>query len=145
MTAVSRALALSILLAAGAALALGERTLVWMQAVTSFAEGKNAAAPLVCSFRARTGLPCVGCGGTRAFRLGARGAFAASWKANPLGAWAAASTWLLAVAAAGSLFASRARPLQVALLTVALLSPVVLVAAVVSWLWRLPPGALAGT
>ncbi len=144
MTAIWRVLALCTLLGVGGALVLGDRTLVWMHALTSFAEGKSTAAPMVCSFRARTGVPCVGCGGSRAFQLGARGALGSSFQANPLGAWAAASAWVLVIAAAASLLAGRARPLRVPLVTVALLTPLVLLAAVVSWLWRLPPGALTG-
>ena len=52
----------------------------------------------MCSFRARTGAPCLGCGGTEAFGHAARGRFLSAVVANPLGAWSGATAWALLVA-----------------------------------------------
>jgi hypothetical protein len=53
----------------------------------------RAADPVVCSHLARTGKPCLGCGGTRALGLAARGRLLDSLAANPLGAWAGLVLW----------------------------------------------------
>jgi hypothetical protein len=49
--------------------------------------------PLVCPFRAITGVPCLSCGMTHAFVHLAHGRVAASIQANPLGAALAAASW----------------------------------------------------
>ena len=75
----------------------------------SLAEGSVAAArraqglaggpaPEICSYRAKTGAPCLGCGGTEAFGHAARGRLGRAVVANPLGAWTGASVWALLVA-----------------------------------------------
>ena len=37
----------------------------------------------ICAFHALTGIPCPGCGMTRAFRAIGHGAFAQAWRLNP--------------------------------------------------------------
>jgi hypothetical protein len=138
-----RGLALAVLLCCGTAVLLGSRVFEIVYAANAWSTG-TPGTPVVCSFRARTGLPCVGCGGTRAFMLGARGAFPAALRANPLGAYAAAAAWVLVLGAAGTLVSGRKEPLKVPLVTTAVLLPVVFVATVVWWWWGLPPGALFG-
>jgi hypothetical protein len=138
-----RGLALAVLLSCGGLVWLGPRAFELVHAANAWTTG-NGAAPVVCSFRARTGLPCVGCGGTRGFVLGVRGAFPSALKANPLGAFAAAAAWVLALGAAGTLVTGRVRALKVPLFTAAALLPVVFVATVVWWWWGLPPGVLYG-
>jgi hypothetical protein len=139
-----RAGALVVLLGSAITLGLGERLLQLAHSIAAFSEGKSAAGPIVCSFRARTGLPCVGCGGTRAFRLGARGAFAAAARTNPLGAFAAGAVWVTMVGALASLLVGRQKVMTVSLLAVVVASPAVLMATIGWWWWRLPPGALSG-
>jgi hypothetical protein len=136
--------ALLVVLVGVVTLGLGERLLQISQSVAAFSEGKSTAPPIVCSFRARTGLPCVGCGGTRAFRLGARGAFAAAARANLLGAYAAGAVWVTMAGALASLLLGRPKIMTVSLLTVVVASPAVLMATIGWWMWRLPPGALSG-
>jgi len=41
---------------------------------------------LVCPFKLATGLPCLGCGCTRAFHFAVRGELAPAFSASPLGA-----------------------------------------------------------
>jgi hypothetical protein len=138
-----RGLALAVLLASGAALSLAPRAFD----VVRFAgvwSGDSRGGPDICAFRARTGLPCVGCGGTHAFVLGGRGRFPSALRANPLGAFVAAAAWVLALGAATTLVTGRAGALKVPLLTTVVLLPVVFVGTFVWWWWGLPPGALLG-
>jgi hypothetical protein len=44
---------------------------------------------LACPFRAATGFPCIGCGGTHAFHFAVRGQFLLALSWSPLGALAA--------------------------------------------------------
>jgi hypothetical protein len=138
-----RGLALAVFLACGATVALGPRTLEIVHALNAWSMGTRSA-PDVCSFRARTGLPCVGCGGTHAFALGVRGAFPDAVRANPLGAFVAAAAWILWLGAGVTLVSGRVAALKVPLLTTALLLPVVFVGTFVWWWWALPPGTLVG-
>lgn len=136
-----RGLALAVFLTCGAVVALGPRTFEIVHAASAWSTGTRDA-PVVCSFRARTGLPCVGCGGTRAFVLGVRGAFPRAVRANPLGAFAAAAAWVLVLGAGVTLVSGRAAALKLPLLTTVFLLPAVFVGTIVWWWWGLPPGAL---
>ena len=138
-----RGLALFVFLACATLVSLGPRTFALLHAANTWAAGDRAA-PDVCSFRARTGLPCVGCGGTHAFVLGVRGAFPSAVRANALGAFVAAAVWALALGGAVTLVTGRVGALKVPLLTTVVLLPVVFVATFVAWWWSLPPGALFG-
>ncbi len=73
-------------------------------------------AGLRCSFRERTGRPCVGCGATTAFLLARRGQILDSAKASALGLMSAGGLLLLAVGAATSGISGKPRPLVVAAL-----------------------------
>jgi hypothetical protein len=65
--------------------------------------------PVVCPFRLLTGLPCPGCGLTRAWVFIAHGDFGAALRANPFGYLTmAAAVVLIAVVAAS---VARARPI----------------------------------
>jgi hypothetical protein len=138
-----RGLALALLLACGTLMWLGPRAFELVQVANAWTTG-DPGAPVACSFRARTGLPCVGCGGTHAFVLGVRGRFPSALRANPLGAFVAAAAWVLALGAATTLVTGRVGALKVPLLTTVVLLPVVFVGTVVWWWWGLPPGALLG-
>ena len=138
-----RGLALAVLVVTGTAAGLGPRLFEAAYAVNAWSTGTRGA-PAICAFRARTGLPCVGCGGTRAFRLGMRGAFPGAVAANPLGAFSAAAVWAVALGAGGALLSGRTAALKVPLITTAVLLPFVFVATFVWWWWGLPPGALLG-
>ncbi len=96
--------------------------------------------PLVCSFRAATGVPCVGCGGTHAFERAAHGDFAGAARLNLLGAWAGLAAWLLAAVSCHALLTGRGRPLGLLVLAVTTLSPVLLVWSAVRWWAALPAG-----
>jgi hypothetical protein len=93
----------------------------------------RALAPPVCSFKARTGLPCVGCGGTHALALAARGDVAGALRSNPLGAWAGACLWGVAAAALASLATGSRRYVLRALAAGAALSVVALLAGSIAW------------
>lgn len=109
------ALALSL-----AVLAAGERTLLRL-------------GDPVCSFRARTGKPCMGCGGTHAFGRAARGDVAGALGDNPLGAFVAVALWGLALGGALSAFTGRGGYVAGALATALGLSPGALLANAIAW------------
>src|SRR5204863_601471 len=95
-----RALGAFVLAVCGGALWLGGvGSLQAAQRLEAAATGSRAPAPYVCSFRARTGQPCLGCGGTTAFEAAARGRWRDAAAANPLGAFAGLAAWGLALAA----------------------------------------------
>jgi len=137
-----RVLGAFVLAACGGALWLGgAASLQAAQRLEAIATGAGEPAPYVCSFRARTGQPCLGCGGTTAFEAAARGRFSAAAAANPLGAFVGLAAWGLALA--GGLTASGAgtgwlRRGGAAVLT---LLPVAFVVNAVVWWMSLPPGA----
>ncbi len=80
-----------------ATLAGGPWALDRLRQVNAAWHGESADEALVCSYRLRTGLPCIGCGGTRAFQLTSRGEWRAAFTTNLLGA----STGAERVAAGG--------------------------------------------
>jgi hypothetical protein len=86
--------AAALTLAAGCAvlLASGPRLLLEMGRFQNRWEGRPAD-PVVCSFRAQSGMPCLGCGGTHALALASRGKVLAAIATNPLGAWAGLVLW----------------------------------------------------
>ena len=138
-----RGLAAFVFAVCGGALWLGGAgSLQAAQRIEALSQGRGAPAPFVCSFRQRTGQPCLGCGGTEAFGAASRGSWAAAAAANPLGAftglaaWALAATSLLTLTGAGAGWLRRTGALALALLPVAFV-----VNAIVWWL-SLPPGAL---
>ncbi|HEV7499993.1 MAG TPA: DUF2752 domain-containing protein, partial [Vicinamibacteria bacterium] len=92
-------------------------------------------------FRARTGYPCAGCGGTTAFEHAAHGRWTAAAAANPLGAFAGLAAWGLALAAALTAMGAGASWLRHALLVVLVLLPPAFVVNMTVWWMSLPPGA----
>lgn len=123
--------------ASGLALAAGPSALDWLRA-----GAPDTAAPVVCSFKAATGLPCLGCGGTRALARMARGDWRGAVQANPLGAFGGLSLWLLAAAGALASLSDRPRPLILALGLLVALAPGAFVWNLVWWWQALPPGSL---
>jgi hypothetical protein len=87
-----RAAALALVLGCLALLAGGPRLLLEMGRLQNRWEGRPAD-PVVCSYRAQTGKPCLGCGGTHALELTSRGRILSAMGANPLGAWAGLVLW----------------------------------------------------
>ena len=92
----------------------------------------------VCSFRARTGAPCLGCGGTEAFGNAARGRFLRAVVANPLGAWTGAAAWALLVASALTLAGARTDIFRLTLLSLAATLPAAFFVNAVAWWASLP-------
>lgn len=91
------------------------------------------AAPRLCSFRARTGVPCLGCGGTRALGRMARGDWRGALAANPLGAFAGAALWGLAAAGAAAAWTGAAAWLRGVLALLVALTPGAFLWNVISW------------
>lgn len=95
----ARAAAMALAVGCAVILVSGPRLLLEMGRFQNRWEGRPAD-PVVCSFRAHTGMPCLGCGGTHALELTSRGKILAAMAINPLGAWAGLVLWggiLLAV------------------------------------------------
>jgi hypothetical protein len=137
-----RALAAFVLAACGATLWLGGAgSLRVALAARAWTEGDRAPAPYACSFRQRTGVPCMGCGGTTAFGLAARGHAAEALAANPLGAFAGLGAWALALAASLTLVSGAPFWLARAGGAVLLLLPVAFIVNALVWWASLPPGA----
>jgi len=134
----------SLRLAAALALVLSLGTLAGGEAALGGLRSLNhywdPAAPEVCPFKAATGLPCVGCGGTHAFARAARGHLVAALGLNPLGAWAGLATWVVGLGALASLVSGRGRWLTVTLVTVVTASPVVVLVCAIRWWMSLPAG-----
>ena len=104
--------------------------------------GAGSGAAVVCSFKAATGLPCLGCGGTRALARMALGDWRGALQANPLGTFVGLSLWLLAAAGALALLSDRPRPLTLALGLLLALAPGAFVWNLVWWWQALPTGSL---
>jgi hypothetical protein len=104
------------------------------------AAGTGEREPVVCSFRASTGLPCLGCGGTRALERMAQGDWRSALAANPLGAFTGLALWLLAAAGAWAALSARARPLGLVFGMLVALAPGAFVWNLVWWWQSLPPG-----
>ena len=104
--------------------------------------GTSEPAPVLCSFKAATGVPCLGCGGTRALARAAQGDWRGAVAANRLGAFGGFALWLLAAAGSLALLADRLRPLSLALWLLLALSPGAFVWNLVAWWQVLPPGTL---
>jgi hypothetical protein len=138
-----RALPGIVLVLALATLAGGPWALDRLRHVNAAWHGEPAAEALVCSYRLRTGLPCIGCGGTRAFQLTSRGEWRAAFATNLLGASTGASVWLLAAAAAWCSLRGRTRTLlaSAGAVSVALLG--VLIVQVVVFFWAASGGPAA--
>jgi hypothetical protein len=98
----------------------------------------------LCSFRARTGAPCLGCGGTEAFGHASRGRFVRAMVANPLGAWSGAAAWALLFASGLTLASGGARALRLAFLSVAATLPAAFVVNAFVWWASLPSGSMPG-
>lgn len=97
----------------------------------------------VCEYRLKTGAPCMGCGGTRAFGQMARGGWREALALNPLGAFAALAAWLVAASALASASTARFGFLGAALGTVLALVPAAVVWNAIHWWLSLPPGPLS--
>ena len=93
----------------------------------------GARAPVLCSFRARTGLPCLGCGGTQSLDRMSRGDWRGALAANPLGAFLGAALWLLAAGGAASVASGRAVFVKSVLAALAALAPGAFVWNFVAW------------
>jgi len=131
---------LGALLLAGSLLGLatGERALDVLRGADPLAGGASR----VCSFRARTGVPCLGCGGTRALGRMARGDLRGALAANALGAFAGLALWTLGAAGAAAALTGRPGWLKATLALLAALAPGALVWTVVSWWLALSRGSL---
>ena len=137
----TRGLAAMIFVVCGALLVLGESSV----AAARHAQGLTGTpSAQVCSFRARTGAPCLGCGGTEAFGLAARGRFLRAVVANPLGAWSGATVWALLFASGLALATGGTRALRLALLAVIATLPAAFVVNAFAWWASLPPGSMPG-
>jgi hypothetical protein len=137
----TRGLAAMIFVVCLALLVLGEGSVAAARQVQGIADDPAAQ---VCSFRARTGAPCLGCGGTEAFGHAARGRFLRAVVANPLGAWSGASVWALLFASGLTLAGGGTKVLRLALLSVAATLPAAFVVNAFAWWASLPPGSMPG-
>jgi uncharacterized protein DUF2752 len=132
---VARLLAALVFLACGTTLVLGgQGSLAAVRTAEAWSRGRSDAGPFVCSYQARTGRPCPGCGGTHAFDHASRGRFGAAVRANPLGAAAGLSAWLLLAVAGLVVVTGRGGWLGRALAVVGLGLPLVVAASLVAWL-----------
>lgn len=137
----TRGLAAMIFVVCLALLVLGEGSV----AAARHAQGLSGTpAAQVCSFRARTGAPCLGCGGTEAFGHAARGRFVRAIVANPLGAWSGAAVWGLLLGSGLTLAGGGTRVLRSVLLFVAATLPAAFVVNAFAWWASLPPGSMPG-
>src|SRR5581483_4337441 len=119
-----------LLLVAGAPALDGMRDLV------AWSSGQ----PAGCAFKAKYGVDCPGCGGTRAFRLAARGEFPSAFRENALGGMVGLGTWILVFASLSSGVTNRGPFLLAPLVLVILLMTVTTVVHSILWWRSLPPG-----
>ncbi len=122
-------------------LALGESSVSAARLAQGRGDGPTAQ---LCSFRARTGAPCLGCGGTEAFGHASRGRFLRALVANPLGAWTGAAAWAFLIASGLTLAGGGAKMLRFALISVAATLPAAFVVNAFAWWASLPPGSMPG-
>lgn len=101
---------------------------------------RGARATALCSFRARTGLPCLGCGGTRALERMRQGDWRGALAANPLGAFVGVALWLLAAGGVAAAASGRAIFVKAVLAVLTALAPGAFVWNAVAWWLKLPPG-----
>jgi hypothetical protein len=118
---------------------LGAPGLVALGRAQNWLASGRASTP-VCSYRERTGQPCLGCGGTRALELAAHGRLADAWRANPLGAWAGVVAWLTALLALAAVWTGNSTWLWRAAWTVGATAPPAFAWTLVWWWISLPPG-----
>jgi hypothetical protein len=130
----ARVLAALVFVASALPLALGGRgSLDAVRTLEAWSQGRREATPFVCSYRARTGRPCAGCGGTEAFEHAARGRFAVASRTNPLGAAAGLTAWALLGTAALVLVTGRGVWLGRALAAVGVGFPLAVATSLVAW------------
>ena len=134
----NRVLGAFVLALSALALESGPAGLDWLRSAGTSARG----APALCSFKAATGVPCLGCGGTRALARMAHGDWRGAVAANRLGAFGGLALWLLGAAGALALLCDRLRPLGLALWLLLALAPGAFVWNLVNWWQALPPGTL---
>jgi Protein of unknown function (DUF2752) len=115
----------------------GSRGLDTLRSISARLSGESS---VECSFRARYGFDCLGCGGTRAFDRAAHGQLGAAFRFNRLGAMVGVATWLTALGAAVSLLSGRARYLAVAAVAALILLSGAMAVHGVLWWRALPPG-----
>jgi hypothetical protein len=101
----------------------------------------DLASPETCAYRARTGRPCLGCGGTHAFRRAVRGDVLGAARLNPLGAFAGVASWLVLFGALNGFITGNLKSLGIACLVVGLATPAVVAGA---WIWWLNMPSRAG-
>jgi hypothetical protein len=95
--------------------------------------------PDVCPFRARHGVDCLGCGGTRAFGDVARGRLAAGFHRNAVGAMTALAAWALVLASLVSLVSGRLAPVGWTLAAGVVVLTATFAGHAVAWWRALPP------
>jgi hypothetical protein len=137
----TRGLAAMIFVVCATLLALGESSVEAARRAQGRGDDPSAQ---ICSFRARTGAPCLGCGGTAAFGHASRGRFMSAVVANPLGAWTGLAAWALLFGSGLTLAGGGARALRLALLSVAATLPAAFVVNAFAWWASLPPGSMPG-
>ena len=135
-----RIAALLGVLLTGGALAGGGAFVDGLGAASEWATGERVGP--VCPFRARTGLPCMGCGGTHAFHAATRGRLSEAVRTSPLGAFAGLATWFLSLGLVTTVLSGRPRVLFWVFLIVVALAPVALIWNGVHWWLSLPVGSL---
>ena len=140
-TRATRGLAAMIFVVCATLLALGETSASVARAAQGTAGEPDAQ---ICSFRARTGAPCMGCGGTEAFGHAARGRFLSAAVANPLGAWTGAMMWAFLLASGLTLAGGGTKPLRMAFFFAAVTLPAAFVVNAFAWWASLPPGSMPG-